>query len=106
MTSSAVDLAAQSDRLARTLDLYRDLTVALRDRITLLKAGTGRDDACKAAEDAVREHRRVLTTVLEIEAKLGIRSKEWAVAGGTGELDLDAARAEIVARLAVRASEG
>jgi hypothetical protein len=95
MTSSAVD-RADSDRLGRTLDLYRDLTVALRDRITLVKAGTGED--VKDALDAVRDHRKVLQTVLEIEASLGIRSRAWA--GGTGELDLDAARAEIVARLA------
>ena len=40
MTNSA-DAAADGDRLDRTLELYRDLTVALRDRLTLLEAGTG-----------------------------------------------------------------
>jgi hypothetical protein len=98
MTSSAVDRAADSDRLARTLELYRDLTVALRDRITLLRTGAETD--CKDATMMVRDHHKALQTVLEIEASLGKRSK----AGGEGagaELDLDAARTEIAARLAV-----
>ena len=36
----SADAAADSDQLERNLALYRDLTVALRDRITLLQAGT------------------------------------------------------------------
>jgi hypothetical protein len=98
MTSSAVDRAADSDRLERTLELYRDLTVALRDRITLLKSGAQAD--CKDATGAVRDHHKALQTVLEIEASLGKRSKPWAEGAGL-ELDLVAARAEIAARLAV-----
>ena len=105
MTSSAVDrAAADSDRLQRTLDLYRDLTMALRDRITQMEAGTGEDATCKDAVDTARDHRKALQTVLDIEASLGIRNRAWA--GGAGELDLDAARAEIVARLAVWAAAG
>ena len=100
MTISA-DAAADGDRLERTLALYRDLTVALRDRITLLEAGT--ESKAEAVADEVRRHQRLLQTVLEIEASLGKRTK--ASDGGAGlELDLDAARAEIVERLAVWAA--
>jgi len=94
--------AADSDRLERNLALYRDLTVALRDRITLMEART--DDDLKEIADDVRGHRKALLTVLDIEAGLAQRTK--ANDGGAGaELDLDAARAEVVARLAVWAAE-
>jgi hypothetical protein len=99
MTSSAGEWAGDSDWLERALELYRDLTVALRDRITALKAEIGFDADCKKTTDALEAHQRLLQTVLDREAKIGRRSREWA--GGTGELDLDAARAEIVARLSV-----
>ena len=100
MTNSA-DAAADGDRLDRTLALYRDLTVALRDRITFLEAGT--EDDGKGAAEKCREHRKALQTVLDIEAGLGKRTK--ATDGGAGiALDLDAARAEIVERLAVWAA--
>jgi len=100
MTNSA-DAAADGDRLERTLVLYRDLTVALRDRLTLLQAGTADDG--KVIAEAVRDHRKALQTVLEIEAGLGKRTK--ATDGGAGiALDLDAARAEVVERLAVWAA--
>jgi hypothetical protein len=94
---SAVDRAGDSDRLARTLELYRDLTVALRDRITLLKAGTADDRKDLGRE--VKDHERALQSVLDIEASLGKRSRAWAA--GASELDLGAARAEIAARVAV-----
>jgi hypothetical protein len=100
MTISA-DAAADSDRLERTLALYRDLTVALRDRITLLEAGTEGDG--EGIADTIREYRAALLTVLEHEASLGRRTE--ATDGGAGvALDLDAARAEIVERLAVWAA--
>jgi hypothetical protein len=101
MTSSAVDRAADSDRLARTLEMYRDLTMALRDRITLLQTGAKTD--CKDATTLVREHQKALQTVLEIEVSLAKRGNAWSDGAGH-ELDLDAARAEIAARLAVWAN--
>ncbi len=104
MAISADDRAADGDRLGRTLALYRDLTVALMDRVTLLKAGTGGDADCKDVAKAVDDHRRALQTVLQIEASLGIRSR--AFDGASGELDLGAARAEILARLAVWLAAG
>jgi hypothetical protein len=94
--------AADSDRLERNLALYRDLTMALRHRITLLVAGHCNDG--KGVADLAGAHRRALEKVLDIEAGLGKRIK--ANDGGAGgELDLDAARAEVLARLAVRAAE-
>ena len=102
MTSSAGEWAGDSDWLDRTLELYRDLSVALRDRITFLKAEIGEDADCKKTMEALKDHQRHLQTVLDNEAKIGRRSREWA--GGAGELDLDAARAEIVARLSVWAA--
>lgn len=104
MAISADDRAPDQDRLDRTLALYRDLTVALRDRVTLLEAGTGDKSGCKDAEAEVKNHRRTLQTILQIEASLGIRSR--ASDGAGGELDLGAARAEILARLAVWSDAG
>ena len=101
MTSSAGEWAGD-DWFSRTLELYRDLSVALRDRITALKAGIGGDADCKGTMESFKDHQRALQTVLDHEAKIGRRSREWA--GGAGELDLDAARAEIVARLSVWAA--
>lgn len=102
MTSSAGEWAGDGDWLSRALELYRDLSVALRDRITALKAEIGEDADCKKTMEAVRHHQKHLQTVLDHEAKIGRRSREWA--GGSGVLDLDAARAEIVARLSVWAA--
>jgi hypothetical protein len=100
MTISAFDRADDSDLLDRTLEVYRDLTVALRDRITLLKAGI--PDACKDLDDNVKRHERALQSVLEIEGRL---VKRYLRAGGV-ELDLEAARGEIAARVAVWLARG
>ena len=102
MTSSAGEWAGDSDWLGRALELYRDLSVALADRITRMKAEIGDDADCKKTMDSFKDHQRHLQSVLDHEAKVGRRSREWA--GGSGALDLDAARAEIVARLSVWAA--
>lgn len=102
MTSSAGEWAGESDWLSRALVLYRDLSVALAERIAKLKAEIGDDADCKETMESFKDHQRQLQTVLDHEAKIGRRSREWA--GGAGELDLDAARAEIVARLSVWAA--
>ncbi len=104
MAISADDRAAGQDKLDRTLALYRDLTVALRDRVTLLKAAAGGEGACKSVAAAVQDHHRTMQAILQIEASLGIRSR--ASDGAGGELDLGAARAEILARLAVWSDAG
>jgi hypothetical protein len=108
MTVSASEPAAASDRLERSLELYRDLSVALFGRITQLKAGTegggGDAKACKDADDDLKSHKRVLLNVLDAEASLEKRSRSGDGAGV--QLDLDAARAEIVERLGAWAAEG
>jgi DNA uptake protein ComE-like DNA-binding protein len=97
MTISATDRAVHSSRLEHSLELYRDLAVALSGRITDLKTGAG-DEDCKLSEAALKAHRRALQTVLEVEVSLAKRSN----ADGAGTmLDLNSARAEILARLAV-----
>ncbi len=49
--------------------------------------------------EAVKAHHRALLTVLDLEASLVKRSKSWTQGGGQ-ELDLGAARAEVLERLA------
>ena len=107
MQISAIDEVDAGDLLARNFELYRDLSLALQERITLLKAGVGggtADDPCKAAVEAVKTHHRALQTVLELEASLVKRKRSWTDGGG-GDLDLAAARAEILERLARWTSE-
>jgi len=98
MTISASHPAADSDWLDRALALYRDLSVALRGQVDHLKAEI---DPAKA-EKALLAHNRTLRSVLDAEASLVKPSR--AGAGGVG-LDLDSARAEILARLALRVAE-
>lgn len=94
--------------LEASLELYRDLSVALRGVITRLKAtaGTNAGDAKEAGKEvelALASHRKALQTVIDIEASFGKRKQAWA--DGASELDLDAARAEIAQRLAVWLAE-
>ena len=101
MTISASDEAADGGRPDRSLELYRDLAVALRGQIAQLKAAAeGRPDG-KGAE-ALKLIGRALA-VTDAEGSLVGRSR--AEGGGAGGgLDLAAARAEIAARLAVWAA--
>jgi hypothetical protein len=101
MTISASDEAADSARLGRSLELYSDLAVALRGQIDQLKAAVDGNLEGKIAEDAFKLFRQALW-VAETEASLAKRSRAGGGAGG--RLDLDAARAEILARLAVWAA--
>ncbi len=81
--------------------MYRDLTVALQVRITHLTSGNGVAD-CKDLVSSVKEHSRALQSVLDIEASLDKRNRP--IGEGGEELDLSAARGEILARLALWAS--
>ena len=98
MTISASDGFDDDDVLARNLGLYRDLSVALNDRVAGVKAVGGHAD-CEDAVDAAKATHRQLQTVLELEASLVKRRSRSD--GGGRPLDLDAARAEILARLAL-----
>ncbi len=105
MTTPACDGAPSSSILEGSLELYRDLSVALRGVIARLKATTigSSSEDCKALETALAGHRKALQTVIDTEASFGKRKQAWA--GGASELDLDAARAEIAQRLAVWLAE-
>jgi hypothetical protein len=101
MTISASDAAADSQRLERSLELYRDLSLVLSGQIAQLKAATDSRLDGERIDLVLKLYSRALN-VAEAEAGLAKRSR----AGGGGALDLDAARAEILARLAVWAAEG
>lgn len=109
MTTAAFDRGASTSMLEASLELYRDLSVALRGLITRLKADAGMTagdakETGKEVESALASHRKALQTVLDLEASFGKRKQAWA--DGASELDLDAARAEIAERLAVWLAEG
>ncbi len=105
MTISAITRAADSDRLDRMLDLYRDLTVALSDRIAQLKTtATHSDFDCKKLENDLASHRKLMQSVFDLEASLGKCRQRGD--GESVELDLGAARTEILARLAHWAAGG
>lgn len=104
MTISADFGSVASDVLARSLEHYRVLSLALRERITRLEAASPLGDDCKAHVAAAKDHHSALQTVLELEASLVKRRRYWTDWGG-GDLDLAAARAEILERLAVWAAE-
>jgi hypothetical protein len=103
MTIPATEEFGEGDRLARNFELYRDLSLALTESIARVRAGG--DAACTDVADAVKAHHRALQSVLDIEASLVKKSRTWT-AGGGGELDLVAARAEILARLAAWGGAG
>lgn len=105
MTNSAHDRMRDGDKLLDAVDLYRDLSGALRQRISLLKSHVGEDPDCGEAVKALQSHQKALQTVLDIEERLGKRINAGG-AGGSVELDLDAAREEILARLARWSSGG
>lgn len=108
MTISAAEELRSGDVLARNFEMYRDLSLALKERIARIKEGVEDDDPkCKATLDLLRDQSKALQTVLDLEASLVKRSKAWGDPGaGGGELDLVAARAEIAQRLAAWGAEG
>ncbi|WP_162683190.1 hypothetical protein [Rhodobacteraceae bacterium DSL-40] len=100
MTISAQNGPAEADRLSRTIELYRDLSIALRDRLKLLKENALQDLDCSKSLDAVRAHHKALQTVLDLEGNLA-KQQRTGTDGAIRELDLDAARTEIASRLSV-----
>jgi hypothetical protein len=100
MTISASDEAGFSGKLERALELYRDLSVVLRGQIAQLEAARGDELQGRSADEVIRFYSRFMR-VADAEASLVTRTK-----AGSGGLDLAAARAEVVARLAVRAAAG
>jgi hypothetical protein len=97
MTISAKAEDRDSDLLERAMDLYRDLSLALRRTIDGLQEAADTSGEPKGLEQSIRSHQKSLQSVLELE--IGLAKRQNARDGGV-ELDLDAARAEIRARLA------
>ncbi len=106
MKISAAEELRANDMFDRNFEMYRDLSLALRDRITLLKVKVGEDPACRDTLEAIKAHNKALQTVLELEVGLARQSRIRGAGEGGGELDLAAARAEIAQRLAAWAGEG
>lgn len=96
MTISANGTLHSGDLLERNVDLYRDLSVVLKERLTFLRSG-GNDPAAKETVEAIKAHHKALQTVLDLEASLVTRNRRGTE---NADLDLDAARAEIATRLA------
>lgn len=96
----------QSDRLARSLELYRDVSVALRRRIEDLKVEDPLSDIdCKKAAAAIAAHQKALQTLLDLEVRLE-KQRSTPVRGDGLELDLETARAEIFSRIDVWRQKG
>ncbi|MBP7002244.1 hypothetical protein [Amaricoccus sp.] len=107
MTISAAEELRSADVLERNYEMYRDLSLALKERIAQIKGGADFDPDCKATMDALQKQSKALQTVLDLEASLAKRTRIWGDAGNGGaELDLAAARAEIARRLAAWSGEG
>jgi hypothetical protein len=106
MTISASRCAADKDLLIRSRDMYRDLSVALSEKIEELKIAEAENSGLSDQQTvALRAHRKAQQTVIELEASL-VRNSKAEAAGGSVELDLTSARDEINARLAVWIAEG
>ena len=100
MTISALNGFSKAERLSRSIELYRDLSDALRQRVSILTSDSFDDAGCQRSVEAVRAHFKALQAVLDLEENLAThRSVETE--GGVRELDLDAARAEVSSRLSV-----
>lgn len=100
MKISANEADASLDLIERARVLYRDLSVGLQERIADLTTAHDRDPDCKGHAEAVKAHHRALQIVLDLEASLEKRNGRWN-SGASFELDLDSARAEVLARVAV-----
>jgi hypothetical protein len=100
MTISAGESASDREVFERSIELYRDLSVALRERITHLKTEAGGSAGGPCRRELILRHQAALQSVLDLEAGLGTRVGRSGETSGV-ELDLDAARAEIRARLAL-----
>lgn len=99
MKISATEADASLDLIERARALYRDLSIGLQERIADLTTAHDRDPDCKGHAEAVKAHHRALQIVLDLEASLEKRNRQWN--GASVELDLDSARAEVLARVAV-----
>lgn len=82
--------------------LYQDLTEELIAAIDRLKADTSDTDV-KTRSDTIRAHRKALQTILELEVQFLKQAEEGR---DTHELDLEAARTEVMGRFRRLADAG
>lgn len=95
-----------SDTTTRLMEqarsLYRDLNEELMAAILRLKCDDSDLDA-KTRSDTIRAHRKALQTILELEVQF---LKQAEKGRDTHELDLEAARAEVMGRFRRLAETG
>ena len=95
-----------SDTTTRLMEqarsLYRDLNEELMAAIVRLKCDDGDLDA-KTRSDTIRAHRKALQTILELEVQF---LKQAEKGRDAHELDLEAARAEVMGRFRRLAETG
>ncbi|MGB0412534.1 MAG: hypothetical protein ACPGFA_13170 [Pikeienuella sp.] len=101
MTKSNV-LAETTRLMEHARGLYRDLTEELIAAIDRLKADDDDKDA-KTRSDTIKAHRKALQTILELEVQF---LKQAEKGRDTHELDLEAARAEVMGRFRRLAEAG
>lgn len=104
MTISANGRPDDSEILRRSVELYRELSDSMLTRVACLTRrhrGSGDPTWTCGMLDA---HRMVLGIISDVEAEIG-RQGTTRSQGSDGELDLDAARTEILARLSAWTAE-
>lgn len=95
----------EAETLSESLELYRDLSEALRERIRVLKSNAREHAISRHSVDAIQAHFKALQTVIDLEDSLA-RQASNGREGSIEELDLNSARAEIASRLSVWATSG
>lgn len=89
--------AGSGDKLERAREVYAWVFKALQASLIKLEDGDDTVADSKTRDTLFRQHIKQLQTVFEIEGSLDEHSKKT----GAGRIDLDAARAEILKRLAL-----
>ena len=97
------DVLSETTRLMEhARQLYRDLTEELIGAIDRLKADQSDTDV-KARSETIRAHRKALQTILELEVQF---LKQAEKGRDAHELDLEAAREEVMGRFRRLAESG
>lgn len=98
MTDLFDDPDEEDHLLIGAMGLYKSLHKALREAISLLEDANEPEGTAKAVGETIKSHRKALQSIIDIEVDLGKRNKNGAAS--SIELDMDAARAEIIGRVA------
>ncbi|WP_424934235.1 hypothetical protein [Amaricoccus macauensis] len=100
MKISAPNGVTEAETLSETLKMYRDLSNALRRRITVLQSNGLDDNGNRYSVETMLAHFKALQTVMNLEECLAEQAPNGKQRG-VEDLDLDSARAEISSRLSV-----